>query len=148
MKSNNKTQNSTKAEVITNTQMTQALNQHYRQYLTGHLENPQPELQHIDDDIEIGISSYEKFTADTPHVHPVCTEHAYILQGSLKMRLLETKEEILLRQGDFLVLRPNTPYASKNAANTKILFIKYPATNDKTLVETDEETREWLKNWE
>ncbi len=137
-----------KVEVIKNAEISQALGQRYRQYLTGHLENPQPELQHIDDDIEVGISNYEQFTADTPHVHPKCTEHVYVLQGSLKMRILETGEEILLNQGDFLVLRPNTPYATKNAPNTKILFIKHTATNDKTLVDIDDETREWLKSWE
>lgn len=134
-------------EIIRKEQIDQAHKLHYRQYLTGHLKHPQ-ELPHIDDDIEVGISSYEVFTADTPHVHPKCTEHAYVLEGSLKMRILETKEEIHLNQGDFLVLRPNTPYATKNAPHTKILFIKHPAIEDKTLVQIAEETKEWLKSWE
>ena len=137
-----------RAELIRKDQIDQAHKEHYRQYLTGHLKNPQPELAHIDDDIEVGISDYEEFTADTPHVHPVCTEHAYVLQGELKMRLLETGEEIHLRQGDFLVLRPGTPYATKNAPHTKILFIKHPATNDKTVVTVDEATKHWLQAWE
>ncbi len=135
-------------EIIRKEQIDEANKQYYRHYLTGHLKNPQPELKHIDDDIEVGISDYERFTADTPHVHPVCTEHAYVLQGELKMRILETGEEVHLTQGDFLVLKPNTPYATKNAPHTRILFIKHPATNDKTIVEPDEDTKQWLQTWE
>ena len=35
-----------------------ALAQEYRQYLTGHLQRPQPHLPHIEDDSEVGISHY------------------------------------------------------------------------------------------
>ena len=126
-----------------------ALEQEYRQYLTGRLERPQKYLEHIDNDIEIGVSEYREFTADKPHMHPVCTEHGYVLRGSLRLRLLDgSGEERQFDQGDFFLLRPGVPYATKNAAGTRILFIKAPGTNDKTEVPVDEETRRWLSAWD
>ena len=136
-------------EIIRGSEIEKALEKEYRQYLTGHLQRPQPYLPHIEDDIEVGMSHYKEFTTDTPHVHPVCTEHGYVLKGKLKLRILDgSMREYEYHQGDFFVLRPNTPYATKNDADTQILFIKHPAVNDKTLVEVDEATREWLKRWE
>ena len=115
-----------------------ALAQEYRQYLTGHLQRPQPHLQHIEDDIEVGISHYRTFTADKPHVHPVATEHGYILQGCLRLRLLDSSEqEQEFHAGDFFVLQP-----------TKILFIKAPGINDKTDVPVTEELTRWLSSWD
>ena len=126
-----------------------ALMMRYRQYLTGKLEHPQPELQHIEDDIEIGISRYEAFTPDLPHVHPVATEHCYVLKGSLRCRLLDgSGQERQFDEGDFFVFRPNEPHATKNAPGTVVFFIKSPGINDKTPVEVDEDTREWLLAWD
>ena len=64
-----------KVEIIRKGQIDTAQKQHFRQYLTGHLQNPQPELKHIEGDIEVGISNYEQFTADTPHIHPNLSEN-------------------------------------------------------------------------
>ena len=135
-------------EVIRKEQLEEALSNEYRQYLTGHLGRPQPYLQHIDDDTEIGMSYYREFTADTPHVHPICTEFTFVLEGSVRIRLLETGEELELNQGDFSKLPPGTPYASKNNAQTRVLFIKVPGINDKTLVTPDEETERWMQSWD
>ena len=126
-----------------------ALNQEYRQYLTGHLTREQKFLKHVDDDIEIGISYYQEFTADIPHKHPLATEHGYILQGCLRMKLLDGSEQTAeFKSGDFFVLHPDVGYATKNAPDTKILFIKSPGINDKTEVPIDEETRHWLSAWD
>ncbi len=126
-----------------------ALARKYRQYLTGHLGDPQPDLAHIDDDIEIGISDYREFTADKPHKHPVCTEHGFVLEGAVKVLVLDgSRIEYCYCKGDFFVVRPNTPCATKNAAGTRVLFIKSPGMNDKQLVEVDEETKAWLSRWE
>ncbi len=126
-----------------------ALSKEYRQYLTGHLGRPQPFLNHIDDDTEIGMSYYREFTADTPHVHPICTEHTLILSGAIRMRILDgSGEEYEFREGDFFVLPTNTPYATKNAPGTRVLFIKAPGVNDKTLVTPDEDTLRWLSAWD
>lgn len=126
-----------------------ALSKNYRQYLTGHLSRPQPDLKNIEDDIEIGLSSYAVFTADTPHKHPVATEHAYVLCGSVRCRLLDgSGSEMQFDEGDFFMLRPGEAAATKNAPGTKVLFIKSPGLNDKTPVEVDEDTRRWLLSWD
>lgn len=136
-------------EHIRSNDLSSALEKEYRQYLTGHLTREQANLQHIDDDIEIGISYYRNFAADTPHMHPVATEHGYVLKGCLRMRLLDgSNEEYEFHEGDFFVLRPGIGYATKNAADTKILFIKSPGGNDKTDVFVDELTQNWLKSWD
>ena len=136
-------------KIIKSNELEKALSLNYRQYLTGHLQKPQPYLQNFDDDIEIGISYYHEFTADTPHMHPVCTEHCYVLEGSVKIRLLdESQQEVELNKGDFFLLRPGIPYASKNSQNTRVLFIKSPSMNDKTNVPISEELQKWLSSWD
>ena len=138
-----------KLEWIRGSQLDDALSREYRQYLTGHLHRPQPYLQHIEDDIEVGISHYRTFTADKPHVHPVATEHGYILQGSLRLRLLDgSNTEQEFHAGDFFVLQPGVGYATKSAPDTKILFIKSPGINDKTEVPVNEELAQWLSSWD
>ena len=67
----------------------------------------------------------------------------------MKIRLPDgSKEEHEFTAGDFFVLRPGIPYAAKNAAGTKVLFIKSPGTDDKTIMEADHETKKWLSSWE
>lgn len=136
-------------EIIRGAALEYALGKEYRQYLTGHLQRPQKHLQHIEDDIEIGISHYREFTADTPHMHPVATEHSYVLQGSIKVLLLEGEpKEYQLNAGDFFVLQPGVGYATKNAPDTKVLFIKSPGINDKTVVPVTDTVKTWLSTWE
>ena len=137
-----------KFEYILKDDLDKALEKEYRQYLTGHLSKPQVYLQHIDDDLEVGISFYRNFTADTPHMHPVATEHCYVLSGSVRLRLLDgSNKEYQFDEGDFFMLRPNVGYASKNAAGTKVMFVKNPAGNDKVIISYDVATEKWLKSW-
>lgn len=136
-------------QIIRKEQLESALSKNYRQYLAGHLKTPQPDLQHIDDDIEVGMSLYESFTADKPHVHPVCTEHGYVIEGAVRILLLDgSNKSYEANQGDFFAIKPGIPYASKNRAGTHVLFIKSPAMNDKTLIDIDENTKNWLASWD
>lgn len=136
-------------EYIRSKDIENAFLKEYRHYLTGHLSRPQMQLKHIEDDIEVGMSNYESFTADKPHMHPVATDHGYVLKGAVKVRSFEPAgmEEMEYREGDFFVIRPGIKHATKNAAGTRVLFIKSPGINDKTVVEVDEDTQNWLKNW-
>ena len=136
------------AFVRTAAQIEAALDQNYRQYLTGRLERPQRWLDCVEDEIEVGLSRYDRFTADRPHRHPVATEHVYVLEGEVRLLLLEDRREFRLRPGDFFVLRPGAAYASKNAPRTRVLFIKAPGGNDKDPVEPDPETAAWLDRWD
>ena len=136
-------------EFISRMNLDAALALEYRQYLTGHLQREQKHLCHIDDDIEIGISHYKEFTADKPHLHPIATEHGYVLQGAVKVLLLDgSNKSYQFGAGDFFVLRPGIGYATKNAADTKILFIKSPGLNDKTEVPVTEQVAQWLSGWD
>lgn len=136
-------------EILRSEQIEEAIKKQYRQYLTGHMEYPQKYLRNIEDDIEIGISQYDEFTADKPHMHPVATEHGYVLEGALKVKLLDgSGAEYEFKKGDFFLLRPDIPYATKNAPGSRILFIKSPGGNDKRLVEVTPETEQWLSSWD
>lgn len=135
-------------EHISRQSIDSALDKKYRQYLVGHLLKDREEFNFIEDDIEVGISYYREFTADKPHFHTRCTSHSYVLTGNLRVKLLDTGEEHELGEGDFFTIRPKTPYAVKNAAGTKVLFIKAPAGNDKVDVSPDESTHIWLSSWD
>lgn len=122
-----------------------ALKESDRQYLVGDLQIPQI-LEHINDnEVEVGISHYKKFTSDKPHKHTEVTEYQMVLKGKSSIKSLLTNEVMELNEGDFYVVPKNTPYAQKSIEDTKILFFKHPGKNDKILVEIDEVTRKWLE---
>ncbi|MFE8701776.1 hypothetical protein ACFYKX_14345 [Cytobacillus sp. FJAT-54145] len=130
---------------ISKEKIDEALKMNDRQYLIGNLKVPQF-LEHIhDNEVEVGISHYKKFTSDTPHKHSDVTEYQMILQGKSYIKDLFTSEITQLNEGDFYIVHKNTPYAQKSAANTRILFFKHPGINDKFLVDYDEVTKEWLE---
>ncbi len=136
-------------EEIRREELEEAFSHGYRQYLTGRLALPQPYLRHFDDDIEIGISDYPEFRADVPHVHPIATEHVYVLSGAVRIRFFGTEAgDAEYRAGDFVLIRPGVPHASKNAPGTRVLFVKSPGGNDKTVFRVGADTREWLSAWD
>lgn len=134
-------------KIYKNKTIEEVTNNDYRQYFSGHLERKQL-IDAVDDDVEIGISKYKNFTADKPHVHPICSEYCYIISGSSKILLLDTNEEHELHEGDFFHISKGTPYASKHKGGTKIIFIKAPSTNDKTLSKITKQLDEWMKKWD
>jgi uncharacterized RmlC-like cupin family protein len=67
----------------------------------------------------------------------------------MRMKLLDGSEnEYEFGAGDFFVVPKGVPCATKNAAETKVLFIKSPGINDKTLVESSEDLSRWLSCWD
>ena len=133
---------------IKSEEIEKALDLEYRQYLCGKLTREQLYLNHITDDIEVGISYYKEFTADKPHLHTTATEHGYVLSGAIKVRCLDSSiVEKEFRTGDFFVIEKGTPYATKNAAGTRIFFMKSPGINDKVLVDISPEIADWLSDW-
>ena len=82
-------------------------------------------------------------------MHPIATEHGFILSGAVRCLILDGSEtEYEFNEGDFFVVRPGQAYATKNAAGTKVLFIKSPGVNDKTAIKINDTTKEWLKSWD
>ena len=135
--------------VIRKSDLDSGLSKKYRLYLTGRLQLPQDELQCIDDDIEIGISNYAEFCADKPHMHPIATEHGFVLSGCVRVRMLSGSfDEYEFHEGDFFVIRKGCAYATKNAAGTRVMFIKAPGGNDKTPIEVSDDIRKWLSAWD
>lgn len=114
-----------------------------RQYLVGNLKLPQ-KLQHIkSEELEIGISSYPKYTEEPPHKHSKATEYQYVLSGWTKYVDTENMVEYEFKKGDFYAIETNTSYAQKCKAGTNILFIKVPSINDKEIVNVTKEIQAW-----
>lgn len=118
--------------------------QEYRQYFCGNLQRPQI-LDFIQtENLEIGISNYSRFTADTPHMHMTTADMIYLLQGEYYIKIIEQDKEIVLHEGDFASIPIQMSYASKAAAGTKVLFVKVCHGNDKVNVEVTPKLAEWL----
>lgn len=114
-----------------------------RQYLVGNLQRPQI-LQHLfSSAVEIGISSYEKYTEEMPHRHSHATEYQYVLSGWTKYLDVESMTEYEFKAGDFYQITPGISYAQKSKAGTKILFIKVPSIDDKISVQVTPEVQKW-----
>lgn len=134
-------------EYIRGEEIKKALQLEYRQYLAGELMNEQKYLKHIKSDIEIGLSFYSGFTANVPHKHPIATEYGFVLKGMVKILMLDgTNIEKKFKEGDFFIIKRNCGYASKNASNTEVLFIKAPGGNDKVCLEVEKNIKDWLEN--
>jgi ADP-ribose pyrophosphatase YjhB (NUDIX family)/quercetin dioxygenase-like cupin family protein len=115
-----------------------------RQYLVGNLKLPQ-ELQHIHSkNIEIGISSYDKYEIEEGHYHTKQVEYQYILSGKTEYKNIDTNEVFSFQKGDFYCIETGTKYAQRIYNNSKILFIKLPAINDKQLLPTTEKLKKWF----
>jgi quercetin dioxygenase-like cupin family protein len=125
-----------------------ALQKNDRQYLAGDLKLPQ-ELSHIfDADIEVGITKYNKYTVEQPHMHPWTTEYTYIVEGETKYVDIISKREYHFKKGDFYIIRNNTVTTEKSLPGTMIVAVKVPGGNDKTPVDADERIKLWYAAWE
>jgi len=134
---------------ISGNQIEHAFQEKYRVYLCGDESMIQPELKYIPDEyLEIGISDYQKFTADKPHYHAQNTEYNFVVSGCTRVVNLETGEEHQYDAGSLFVIAPNTRYASKHNEGTKVFFVKCPKGNDKMLVEPDEGLLAWMTCWD
>ena len=130
--------------LLKNKEIETSLEKEYRQYFIGSLEKPQM-LDHLEQgDFEFGTSFYKKAKADVPHMHSKTSEILYVLQGIYRILDIEKNEEYVLTQGDFFVLPPNTPYASKAVDNTRVLFVK-TGGNDKINIEITDSVRKWVE---
>jgi 8-oxo-dGTP diphosphatase len=122
-----------------------ALTGQTRQYLAGALKAPQT-LSHIHDaDLEVGISDYVQGGFEPAHRHARAKEYQYVLRGMTEYQDLDTGEVRQFRAGDFYVIYPGTAYVQRIKRETRILFIKYPAGNDKALVPMTQAVDTWAR---
>ena len=133
-----------KFEKVDSKAIKESLEQTHRQYLSGKLKLPQIIKEIVDENIEVGISSYKKSSTELPHYHTEVSEYQYMLRGMTEYMDTETGEVHRYVQGDFYVIRPGTKYAQRIKQNTDILFFKYPGKNDKVNLDLDEKVKAWL----
>jgi 8-oxo-dGTP pyrophosphatase MutT (NUDIX family)/uncharacterized cupin superfamily protein len=114
-----------------------------RQYLVGNLKKKQL-LDHIDDqDLEIGISSYLTASHEVAHTHKTAKEYQYVLCGMTEYMDLDSGTVHEFIAGSFYVIYPGTKYIQKIKQGTRILFIKYPAGDDKEFIDCSPESISW-----
>lgn len=135
-------------EILRKEEIEKALSHCSRQYLTGDLKLPQPLRFLPDKNVESGISSYPCYKWEQPHYHTTTSEYCYILSGETKYVDLSRGKEYHFKEGDFYVLRPNTPYLQKCMAGCRLLFLKAPAINDKVSIPVDDRMHAWCWEWE
>lgn len=119
-----------------------------RTYLCGDLKK-QPKSDYIHTDgYEIGITEYKVFTGEKPHYHSLNNEYNYVIEGNIKVLLINEKREMSFGAGDLFVITPNEPYVCKGLAGTRVIFSKVPGGNDKVLVDITPSVADWCKSWE
>lgn len=134
-------------DIIKNVDIENALIDTKRVYLCGNLQAPN-NVNHVQTAAyEIGISDYKIYTCDTPHIHTYNMEYNYVLEGEMKILLIDKKQEFHLKKGDMFVIHPNEPYAGKSKAGTRTLFSKVPGGNDKEIIPVTVIYENWSKEW-
>lgn len=131
--------------VFTSDSLADSLSQMGRVYLSGHLEHPQGAMPHVADTaVEMGMSFYEDFSCDKPHLHETNFEFNYIAEGVTHLYDIEGDREWVLPAGSAFILRPGTPYVTKHAPGTRVVFFKAPGGNDKRVIEVPPHVRAWM----
>lgn len=121
-----------------------ALTSSTRQHLAGDLSRPQ-ELPFVRDPrVEMGISSYARYTAESPHSHTVVIELQLVLSGWTQYLDTDTGAVHEFRAGDFYAIHAGTSYAQRSKPGTRIVFVKAPSINDKVLTEYGTAIAEWM----
>lgn len=134
-------------KTVRGTDIEAVLENELRVYLCGDLERPTA-LKHVETDgFEIGISDYKCYTFEKAHIHRRNREYNYVLEGEIKVFLLNEKREYLFEKGDLFVIDTNEPYVGKCKEGTRTLFAKVPGGNDKELVPMDAALHAWGASW-
>ncbi len=123
--------------------ISESLQETSRQYLVGDLERPQYLNNIFDEDVEVGISSYNTAVHEDAHSHKHAKEYQYVLKGMTEYLDLDTKEIYRFSVGDFYVIRPGTRYVQKVKKDTRILFFKVPGGNDKVAENPGDAIYDW-----
>ena len=135
-------------DCIRNEEISRGLKDAGRVYLCGNLAKPNGVRHYQTSGYEIGISDYPDYTFEKAHIHTFNTEYNYVLEGSIKVFLLNVKKEYLLNKGDLFIIHENEPYVAKVQAGTRTIFSKVPGGDDKELVETEDALVRWGQSFE
>ena len=125
-----------------------ALSLNGHQYVVGNLARPQI-FEHLhDENVNVGIGVHNEFDWEEPHYHTISNEYQYVIDGEAKYVDIDNNIEYHVKKGDFFVVTKGTKYMLKAQKGAKILFFKYPAVNDKILIELTKDMFRWVVNWE
>lgn len=119
-------------------------------YLAGYLGRSQEGFSHVadlPDPTEVGITRYAGLTVDQPHLHTANTDFTYVVKGTFAVRIISTGEVHVLVEGGLCVIEPGVAHVCIAHPGTQVLFVKVPGGNDKTVVELDEASLEWVKRY-
>lgn len=138
-------------DILRVNEINQGLKHKGRVYLCGNLKQDNGARFIKTENYEIGISVYPEFTFEKPHLHSFNVEYNYVLDGEIKIFLIDEKKEYHLKAGDLFVIHINEPYVGKAKAGSRTFFSKVPGGNDKVLVDTleyDPALTHWGSSWE
>lgn len=135
-------------ELLRSAEIEAALAFSTRQYLAGDLKLPQDLPFLLDKDVEVGISTYSCYHWEQAHYHTVTNEYCYILSGETKYIDLSDGAAYHFRQGDFFILRHDTPYVQKCQSGCRLIFAKVPGINDKVLLPMSDKLAQWCADWD
>lgn len=135
-----------KVTLIDSQEIEASLKKSDREYLVGNLAKEQ-NLNHVfDEDVEIGISDYQKDTLEEPHCHPIISEYQYILSGEIILFDLDNKKSYPLSKGDFYAVPKDVRHVQVSKANSRILFVKNKSINDKKIIKVSGEEQAWINS--
>jgi hypothetical protein len=134
--------------VVQGTEIKSFLENSYRVYLCGNLQDPDLSSHCRTDGLEIGVSSYSSYTAELPHLHRWNHEYNYVIKGDIKIYVFSEQKEYHLREKDLFEIVPAMGYVSKSLPGTEVLFVKNPGGNDKEMLPLTDRIREWQESWE
>lgn len=118
-----------------------------RQYLAGDLKLPQSLAFLMDKKVEVGINRCDCYHWEHPHYHTITDEYCYILSGETKYVDLSEGKEYTFREGDFYILRHDTPYIQKCQEGCRLFFVKVPGLNDKVPLSMNDALSSWCSDW-
>lgn len=135
-------------EFLKKAEIDKGLTNSIRVYLCGNLRDTTQSASIHTDAYELGITEYKEFTFEKPHIHLFNDEYNYVIEGRIKVLLINEKRELTFETGDLFVINPNEPYVCKGIAGTRVIFSKVPGGNDKLLVDADLTVTRWGESWE
>lgn len=135
-------------EYIRSSDIETGLGQNRRIYLCGDLKKENGIKHFRTDGYEIGISDYPVYTFEKAHIHSFNIEYNYVLEGSVKIFMLDEKKEYQFNKGDMFIILVDEPYVGKMIAGTRTIFSKDPGGDDKVLVPMDDALLRWGKSFE
>lgn len=133
---------------VEGTKVRESLAHQIRVYLCGKLDAPEPFNPIQTEGLEIGISHYQEFTVEKPHLHTWNHEYNFVKSGSVKVYVFDEHQEYEFQQDDMYMIEPNMPYITKAQPGTEVIFVKSPGGNDKELVPVTDSMKKWGETWE